>query len=86
MNHWYEILAELSCETEYGDTGIVDGKGKMYKGDNLDELIDEIILDRALIIDALQIYYDRPKKEAVSITWKIIDLIQARKHEKKKKI
>ena len=82
MNYWYEILAELSCETEYGDTGIVDGKGRTYKGDNLDELIDQIILDRVLIIDAFQIYYNRPKKEAVSITWKIIDLIQMRKHEK----
>jgi len=37
MEYWYEILAELACETEYGDTGIVDGKGRTYKGDNLDE-------------------------------------------------
>ena len=49
MEYWYEILAELACETEYGDTGIVDGKGRTYKGDNLDELIDQIILDLSLI-------------------------------------
>lgn len=83
MNYWYEILAELPCEIEYGDTGIIDSKERTYKGENLIELVNEVVNDNAIVIDAFQIFYDKPFEESASVTRKIIDLVGRVKNEKK---
>ena len=80
--YFYYVDALLSTDEDYGNSGIVDGKGRTYRQESLDKLVDRIIDDDAEVLFATKVYYNQNYENSESCTWKIKDLV---KREKKRR-
>ena len=79
--YFYYVDAILPCDIEYED-GNVDAKGRTYRQESIDILVDSIIDDGAEVLFATKIYYNKTYEQSESCTWKIKDLV---KQEKKRR-
>jgi hypothetical protein len=80
--YFYYVDALLSCDEDYGNSGIVDGKGRTYRQESIGKLIDDIVDDDAEVLYATKIYYNKTYEQSKSCTRKIKNLV---KQEKKRR-
>ena len=73
---WYDVFVELPIEFEDSD-GRMHPKGRRYTDcKTYDEIVKRIRRDGAALEQAFIVFYDKPKDEAVDITWKIKSMLQ----------
>ena len=73
---FYDVVVELPVGVE-DENGNIENKGRTYKEESLDKLIDEIVEDGGMVESAVLVFYDKPR-EVVSKTKMVRDLVKQR--------
>ena len=73
---YYNVVVELPVGME-DENGNIENKGRTYKEESLDKLVEDIIRDGGIVESAVLVFYDKPK-EVVRKTEMIRDLVKER--------